>query len=311
MIREQKALVRKDANDPAPAAGLLVWEMLKLIVLGSVIAAAWALLGSGASAHAEPAANFGPKRPADSAGAPGSEVLEGAPRPVRIPAPAEAFPADEKLEYRINWWGVEIGTTEILITETEEGGRPMYHIEAAARDNDYLRKIFPVEDAFGSRMDPEGHSLFFERNVKEGKYRAHETTTLDRETGRATRLSMIDGSAVESAVAGPVHDALTAFYWARRQPLEVGGAASTQVFLKEKTWDLTVRAKEVRSFALPGEKARDVVVLVPEVSRDGVRADKAKARIYVTADERRVPVLIRLDTPYGPVTGVLKTPLKP
>jgi hypothetical protein len=285
-----------------------------------VLPARWFVLAAGAllvligTAHAEPVNNFGPKRPADRAEASANEGREGVSRLVRIPLPAEGFPSGEKLEYRINWWGVEIGTTEILITETEggaeNGGRPMFRIDAAARDNDHLRKIFPVEDAFGSWMAPEGHSVFFERNVKEGKYRAHETTTLDPETGRATRVSATDGSVTESVIAGPVHDALTAFYWARRQPLEIGGTASTKVFLKEKTWDLTVRAKEVRSFALPGQTAQDVVVLVPEVRLDGAPMDRAKAKVYVTADERRVPLLIRLDTPYGPVTGVLKTPLK-
>ncbi len=309
MIRERKVLVRKDASDPAPSAGLLVLEMFKLIALGAVLAAAWALLGSGASAHAEPVNNFGPKRSADSVGGPDVEGREGMSRLERIPPAAEAFPVGEKLEYRINWWGVEIGTTEILITEAEDGGRPVYRIDAAARDNDYLRKIFPVEDAFGSRMTPEGHSVFFERNVKEGKYRAHETTTLDPETGRAVRVSATDGSVTESAIAGPVHDALTAFYWARRQPLEAGGTASTRIFLKERTWDLSVRASGIKSFALPGQPDQDVVVLVPEVRLDGVAMKRAKAKIYVTADERRVPVLIRLDTPYGPVTGVLKTPL--
>lgn len=276
--------------------------------LGALAVTVLSLVWSG-PASAEAVSNFGPKRSADPVNVSSGEGREGAPRAVRIPAPAEGFPSGEKLEYRVNWWGVEIGTTEILITEAEGDGHPVYRIDAAARDNEHLRKIFPVEDVFGSRMAPEGHSVFFERNVREGKYRAHETTTLDPGAGHATRVSMTDGSVTRSTIAGPVHDVLTAFYWARRQPLEIGGTASTKVFLKEKTWDLTVRAKEVRSFSLPGQPDRDVVVLVPEVRLDGAAVQRAKARVYVTADERRVPLLIRLDTPYGPVTGVLKTPI--
>lgn len=282
----------------------------KAVVIASALSVVW----SGA-ALAAPVNNFGPKRTGDRAvvgeGAAGAVGREGASRLTHIPPAAESFPSGEKLEYRINWWGIEIGTTEILITETEaeNGGGSEYRIDAKARDNEYLRKIFPVEDAFGSRMTAEGHSLIFERNVKEGKYRAHEITTLNYADGLARRVSETDGSVTESPITGPVHDALTAFYWARRQPLEIGGTASARIFLKEKTWDLSVHAREIKSFSLPGQPDRDVVVLVPEVRLEGDVVKRAKARIYVTADERRVPLLIRLDTPYGPVTGILKTPL--
>lgn len=222
-----------------------------------------------------------------------------------IPPPMAVFPVSEALRYRVNWWGAEIGTGQIRLVEVADGAAA-YRIEAKAKGNDYLSGFFPVEDVFGSEVSPEGHSLLFERDVKEGRYRAHESTRLDYGAGRAVRVSKTDGSVAEARIDGPVHDVLTVFYWARRQPIQVGESKTTTIYLKEKIWELTLKAREIKRFGLPGEEAQDVVVLEPEVRLNGRRVNRGRARIYATADERRIPLLIRLDTPYGPVTATLE-----
>jgi hypothetical protein len=259
------------------------------------------LLGSNA---AMAGTNFQPKnRASEAADALGKASI------TQLPAPSAKYPLGEKLVYKINWWGMEIGTGVIELNEDgaqDQNGQLMYRIDAAAKDNSYLHGIFPVEDTFGSRMAPEGHSLSFIRDVKEGKYRANEITDFDYAQNTAERRSLTDGSVKQSEVSGPIHDVLTAFYWARRQPIQVGETAYTTIFLKEKIWEVGFKAKEIKSFSLPGQASRDVVVLVPEVRLNGKPANRAKAKIYATADERRIPLMIRLDTPYGPVTGVLQ-----
>ena len=117
--------------------------------------------------------------------------------------------------------------------------------------------------------------------------------------------SLTNGSKKEFPLGGNVHDVLSAFYWIRRQPMTAGGEVNTTVFNDEKKWDLTFKVKEVKRFDLPEQGAREVVVLAPEARLDGKTLGRGKVTIYVSNDEKRIPLLVQLKTPFGPVTGVL------
>jgi hypothetical protein len=245
-----------------------------------------ALLGTALDAASD--SNFGPKNLS-------SEIIQ---------APLNHYPVGEKLVYKVNWWGIPIGTGEVELTESKIGGGS-YHIEAVAKDNEYLASFYPVKDTLSSTMAAEGHSLAFEKELEEGKYRANEIISFDYNKKIAGYESKTNGSKKEVEIFGPVHDVLTAFYWIRKQPMTVGENLATKVFSDEKTWDFLVKVKEVKDFSLPGQKSQRVVVLIPDAKFKGVLVDRGKVWIYATADERRIPLLIRLNTPYGPVTAVL------
>jgi len=229
---------------------------------------------------------------------------------IRIEAPGEEIPLGEELLYHVSWFGIPIGTGEIGIKRCDEGRE--YCIESVAKDNEFLSAFYPVIDILRSRMDPETlRSLRFEKDLKEGRYRAHERMVFDYEENIGHYESFTNGSKKTMDVPGPIHDILTAFYWIRRQPLEVGKRLRTRVNSDEKNADLFVEVLRSEHLELRGYEGLDVVVLEPKAEVKGVLVARRRSFVYVTADARRVPVLIRLNTPYGPVTGVLDKALWP
>ncbi len=103
-----------------------------------------------------------------------------------------------------------------------------------------------------------------------------------------------------------MHDILGAFYWFRLQNYQVGGAVSTQVNADEKNWEFSVKIAKTERLEIRHLGAFDVFVAEPSAKFKGVLVDRGKAWVSFTADERRIPVRIKLATRYGPATGVLE-----
>lgn len=240
--------------------------------------------------------NFGPKNHSDSA------YL----KEIQIPPAAGVYPIGEKLVYEINWMGVPIGEGKLELSGANGGPGGLYSAEATASGNDFLNSFFPVEDRLSSKITAEGHSSEFTKNVREGKYRAHETVTFDAGEGRAKYRSLTSGSEKEFTVGGRTHDVLSAFYWVRQQPMKTGDEFALSVFNDEKNWDLVFKVKGVKRIRVPGLESQDAVVLVPEARVDGKTVGRGKVVIYVSNDAKRIPLLVQLNTPFGPVTSALK-----
>ena len=98
---------------------------------------------------------------------------------------------------------------------------------------------------------------------------------------------------------------MTAFYWARRQKLEIGESLNNVANADEKNWDFEIDVLRTQGLNLQGHDLIAVVLLEPKVAFRGILEKRGKVIIYLSADERRVPILIKLKIPCGPVIGVM------
>ena len=225
-----------------------------------------------------------------------------------LAAPAQDFPAGEHLTYDVYWMGLYIGTGDLRVEQkTKLGGRDCYHVVATAATNDVLSKLYPVRDEVHSWIDAQTlQSLQFEKKVSEGFYRADEVVKYDAESGKAHYESVKNGVKKEFDVSVPVHDILSAFYWARRQALLPERPVKTTVNSDEKDWSLEIQtirreAKEVR-----GHGVVDTVLIEPKTRLKGVLEKRGRVWIHLKNDPARIPILITFKTPFGPVVGALK-----
>ncbi len=227
--------------------------------------------------------------------------------PAAIAKPRAEFPASETLVYRVRWFGIPIGTGWIKIRRVGSGDSARCVITARAQANDFLMHFYPVKDTMKSLVRAGGlTALWAEKNIKEGRYRAHERVTFDSDRKTAHYHSFTNGSEKEVPLGGPVHDVLGAFYWFRLQEARAGERNSTTVFADEKTWDFAVKVLRTEKLEIRNLGTFDVFVAEPEAHFKGVLVDRGKVSVYFTADERRIPVLIRLSTRYGPASGTLE-----
>lgn len=229
-----------------------------------------------------------------------------------ISAPEKAPIVGESLIFDVFWMGAHVGTGTLEVREIVElRGRRAYHVVSVAKTNDFLSKLYPIVDEMHSYIDTETlHSLEFRKNVSEGKYRADEHIVFDYDKKKGFYKSLTNGSSKEVDIEPPVHDFISAIYWFRLQPIEVGKSVKTRANSEEKNFDIDFRVIEREVKEIKGLGSLDTVRVDPKTALKGILYDRGRAWINFTVDSRRTPVWIQLKTPFGPVSGVLRAPKK-
>ncbi len=230
------------------------------------------------------------------------------PKPVEIAAPAAAHLVGESLVYDVFWMGLHVGFGSLEVREiTEVAGRRAYHVIAVAQTNDALSTMYPVRDEIHSYIDAETfHSLEFRKKLSERNYRADERITFDPVSKKGLYESFRNGEKKEVEIPWPVHDLVSAFYWFRLQPAKPGDKIKTRVSSEEKTYDLELDVMRQETKELRGGQVVDTLAVEPKTRLQGILYSRGRAWVHFTSDARRVPVLITLKTPFGPVVGALR-----
>ncbi|MBI3252960.1 MAG: DUF3108 domain-containing protein [Candidatus Omnitrophica bacterium] len=218
-----------------------------------------------------------------------------------------ALKVGERLEFGVSWMGIPVGTGTLEVKEKiEVRGRPAIHLVATARTNDFLSKIYPVSDEIHSFVDAEKwRSLEFRKKLKEGRYRADERIVFDYEKRKGFYESFLNGGKKEMDIPASVQDLLSAFYAFRMKPVKTGDRVHMEVNSEEKNWDLEldVLSREVKE--LRGGRVMETFKVEPRTRLKGALQARGRAWVYFTADEKKLPVWVTLQTPFGPIVGVL------
>jgi hypothetical protein len=106
-----------------------------------------------------------------------------------------------------------------------------------------------------------------------------------------------------ATVHQPLDDAAF-FYFIRTPPLEVGETYTFDRYFKKDKNPVTIRVVKRERCELPDGTKMQCLVLHPVITadRNGMFSPRADARIWLTDDERRIPVQIRSKLGFGTVT---------
>lgn len=228
---------------------------------------------------------------------------------IKLEPPPKTFSVGEHIEMTVSWFGIPVGIGTLDVKElVSKNGRKAFHVIAIARSNDFLSKLYPVWDEVHSYIDSERFcSLEYSRNVQEGRYRAHERIVYDLAVRKGYRESLKNGTtSVFDLPARDVHDIISAFYWFRLQAIEPGKSLHLTVNDEEKNWDLEVRVLKKERKEFRGGIVLDTLQVEPKTRLKGILVERGRAWVWFTADNRRLPVAVKIETPYGPVTASLK-----
>lgn len=219
------------------------------------------------------------------------------------PAGAEPPPkklyVGERLVYSVRYLGITVGRGEAEVKEiTTIRGRKAYHIVVQVRSAPILDWIYKVRDTHHSYIDVERfHSLRYEKILSEGRYRADEEMDYDQENHRAYYHSRKNGSRKEMMIPPNVQDQLSCGFWFRLQDIRPGAEILIPVNADEKNWDLRVKVLKETKVKLRGFEEWKAVEVEPEIQFQGIFVKRGKIRGWISLDERRVPLKMRVKIP--------------
>jgi len=214
-----------------------------------------------------------------------------------------------KFTYLMAWNNIPVGKITATVGDRKEYlGREVYVMRLVTESNDFLSRIYRVEDTYISYVDAETNtSLRYEADRKEGNYRKHVVVEYDAAAGEATYTNLTDGSVKKCGIEKNVQDPLSAMSYFMTLPIEPGRKVALTVNLNEKNYRLLgliegIDAVKLRGFdALPAFKVR------PYAELKGKRVKKGKAWMYFSADSNRYPLYGVVLIPFGRVTATLRS----
>ena len=251
-------------------------------------------------------------------------VGSGEPAPGGGP-PGETLVVGERLIYHIHYSGVPAGRAVIELAEVVPfGRRKVYKMTARATASRLFSVFYPVRDLVVTYVDTETLlPLWYEKHLREGRdYTNDEVTLFDRKAGLARNwnLSGAEAGAWPKLEAGPaawdtpggsevaipegVQDALSSFYHLRGLELVKGQTIVVPVNADEKNYSVEIKVLGKEKLAIKGRAVATVKVhpVLRQVKLGGILKEKGDIFIWLSDDERRVPVRIQGRVVVGAIT---------
>jgi len=212
------------------------------------------------------------------------------------------FDVGERLVFSIDYGVINAGEGALeVVGLVDADGDTCYRIESTARSNRFFSGIYRVRDKVVSYVDREGlFSRYFMKRLREGTYRKTLEIEFDHEAGKARYH---DGR--EFDIPAGVHDVLSAFYFVRMLDLEVGKDLFLSAHSSRKSYDLKVIVHRQEA-VVTDFGTFDCFVVQPVMMGEGLFQHEGDLMIYITADERRIPVLMTTRLPVGSIAAHLR-----
>ena len=239
-------------------------------------------------------------------------IAPGETTPESVTKPNSTFTVGEKLTLEGAWQGINIGNATATIEELMTfRGYEVYKIVVVAKTNKFLFKLFPVEDIFTSYVDSTTFtSRHYEAKRREGNYRKHLVVDYDFDKLTATYTNLKDGTVKTSTIVKDVHDPISASYFCRTIPINVGEEVKIKVNLNEKNYEITAPIVKKVSMTISDLGTFEAFLVKPYIKLDGKRQKRARTWGYISTGEKRLPLygdVKVLEIPLvGNVTGILK-----
>ncbi len=214
------------------------------------------------------------------------------------------FGPGEKLVFRVIYLAAPAGIATLEVGGMSEvDGTEVYRFLATASSSTLFSLFYRVKDRIESFVDVRNlEPVRFEKHLREGRsYRNSEVTIFDR-----TRNVARTGDREMEILPG-IQDSLSSFYYLRTQVLDVGQTVSVNVNADEKNYCVEVKVLREETVRKWGRNVRTVVVqpILRDVRLGGILKEKGNVLIWLTDDEKRIPVFITARVAFGHLSFVL------
>jgi hypothetical protein len=224
------------------------------------------------------------------------------------------FRVGERYLFDITYFGATAGNLELqLLPEKVVDDRPTFHIRGTATTSSVFSLFYRLHDVAESFMDTTGlFSHKFSLKLDESLQTREVLELYDQKKHTAYYWSKLDSKRkgkVQDQFEIPTEpftqDGLSAFYYLRTLPLELGKTYAFPVVNngKQRTVRVTAIRKEMLSTKI-GELP--AIVVKPEVVLDGVLSSYGDSFIWISDDDRRLLLKIDAKIKVGSVIAYLK-----
>lgn len=211
-----------------------------------------------------------------------------------------AFKEGEKLRYRITYGFVDAGEAvlEVKTTQKKGSGRSLFHIKGTGKTLGGFSAFYKVNDTYESYIDKKSiMPWFFVRDVNEGGYEIKQNYTFKQNANK------VNNGEKDFKTPLGIQDMISSFYKARTfdfEGMEPGKTFSFKCFMDDEIFDLEI--KYVGDEEIKIRKGKfNCHKFVPVLQTGRYFEDEEDVQFWITADENKIPVLVKAKIPVGSV----------
>jgi hypothetical protein len=218
-----------------------------------------------------------------------------------------AFGPGERLEFSVEYGIIKAGTAVLSVEGPDEyDGLMAYRITATASSNPAFSTFFRVRDTNEALLDMvQFHTLRFFKDLSEGDYAFQEEVLFDQEAGMVSYPDEPDPSLACMEIPPHALDVLSCLYFARTLPLEVGETYYIDSHIDNDNYALEVTVQEREHIRVPAGEF-DCILVKPGLRGQGIFDQQGEIWVWLTDDERHMPVLMRSEIVIGEIVCVLE-----
>src|SRR5215468_2286081 len=210
-----------------------------------------------------------------------------------LPPPAAyRFPAGEKITYSVQWHMFNAGTATLFM---QRSGLKQ-HLTSTADSAGIANRIFPIHDTFDADIDPRSFcTQQISKHNEEGSKRFDRKIYFDypRAKSEVDDKDLKTGKHKHSEFDIPrcVSDVVSGFFYTRSLPLRIGFSQTFPVNDGGKTTDVKIDVEGGEKIKGPTGEFQTLRLKATPIA--GPMAGKAEITVWLTDDERRIPVQMK------------------
>jgi hypothetical protein len=221
---------------------------------------------------------------------------------------APPFSPGERLTYEIRWGIMPVGVGVLSVHPLREvNGRDAYHFELKVTSYPFFDPFYKVRDKISSYVATDlTRSYYYRKNQREGRTHRDIVVEFDWDKNQAGYSNFGKQKPPVTILPGTL-DPLSTLYFARLQDL--GEIEEIRVPVTDGKKCIIGKAVIVKreKITIDGE-VFDTYLLEPDIEEIGgvfEKAKNAKIRVWLTADQRRIPVKVESKVAVGAFTAEL------
>jgi hypothetical protein len=227
-------------------------------------------------------------------------ALDETSAPLPMPAGPAPFRAGETALYQVRWLGgpmaVPAGQATVASGSADGDG---FDFTARAVTASWMRPFFEADDAFESRTDAELFPREYRTSLHEGRRRLIRTAMFDA-PGKQVRITSGQGTPVTLPLAPAARDPLSALFYIRTLPLAADFEARMPIDDAGQRTMLKVAVAAADNIVVSG-RSYDVWRLEPTLTSLSGRGHPLRAVLWVSRDDRKLPMRARISAAFGTV----------
>ncbi len=215
----------------------------------------------------------------------------------------EAFTVGEYLRFNVKYGFLKAGVAVMEIPELKTTSeRQSYRIRFEVNSVGLFSLFYKVEDRYETWVDEQGIFPWrYEQHIREGGYRRD----VEAEFDQVNHVARTEQG--EFPIPPYVHDVVSALYYVRTLNFDnsrPGEKTFLQQFYKDSTYTLAVKFLGRQTVKVGAGKFRCIIV-EPLVEAGGLFKKSGRIIIWMTDDERKIPVKVKTKVPVGSINAGL------